>query len=486
MRVDEYHPSEIPDKPGVYVFRDRFGEVIYVGKARRLRRRLANYFQPSRKSTADPKTRSLINSIAEWNYELVRSEDEALILESRLIKDYAPRYNILMRDDKRYLLLELDPDERFPTFKLARFKRPGNRRYFGPFPHGYALKTTLEFLLARFGLRSCRTAEPDAETRKRCLKRAVRDCCGPCTGNVTVEEYRARLDDAMRVLDGDISELKDELQNRIAECAANQQFEKAAHYRDVLANLVAVFGRRNRAFERPELPGVPSGPAAAEALRERLGLEHELKHIVGFDISNTFGTQAVASMVAFTDGRPDRDHYRRFRIRTVDHSDDFAMMAEAVGRHFGRLLREKRPLPDLLMVDGGKGQLSSALAKLAELQCPPFPVLGLAKRLEEIIIPGREESLRLDRHDPALRVLQALRDEAHRFAIGYHRALRTKRIEQSVLDDIPGIGEKRRAELIKRFGSVRRLRKASAEEIAKSVPGFGVDRAEKLLAALNG
>ena len=487
MRVEEYHPSEIPDKPGVYVFRDRFGEVIYVGKARRLRRRLANYFQPSRRRTADPKTRSLINSIAEWNYELVRSDDEALILESRLIKDYAPRYNILMRDDKRYLLLELDDHERFPTLKPARFKRPGSpSRYFGPFPHGYALKNTLEYLLARFGLRACRTAEPDLETRKRCLKRIVKDCCGPCTGKITVEEYRARLDAALKVLDGDLAELKRELEDRIAGCASRQEFEKAAHWRDVLANLIAVFGRRNRSFERPELPGVPSGNDAAEALRVRLGLENPLHTVIGFDISNTFGTQAVASMVCFTDGRPDRDRYRRFRIRTVDHSDDFAMMAEAVGRHFGRLLENGLPLPDLLMVDGGRGQLSAALEKLAEMGCPPLPVLGLAKRLEEIILPGVDEPLRLDRHDPALRMLQALRDEAHRFAIGYHRKLRDKRMEQSVLDTIPGIGPARRAALLKAFGSVRRLRKAAVDEVAAAVPGIGRATAEKLLDALRG
>jgi len=487
MRVDEYHPAEIPDKPGVYVFRDRFGEVIYVGKARRLRRRLANYFQPSRRRTADPKTRSLINSIAEWNYELVRSEDEALILESRLIKDYAPRYNILMRDDKRYLLLELDVNERFPTLKPARFKRPGSpSRYFGPFPHGYALKMTLEYLLAHFGLRACRTAEPDGETRKRCLKRIVKDCCGPCTGLVTDAEYRARLDAALRVLDGDIGELKTELSAQIAECAAAQNYEKAAHLRDVLANLTAVFGRRNRSFERPELPGIGSGPAAAEALRERLGLTEKLHTIIGFDISNTFGTQAVASMVCFTDGRPDRERYRRFRIRTVDHSDDFAMMAEAVGRHFGRLLENRLPLPDLLMVDGGKGQLSATLTQLAEMGCPPFPVLGLAKRLEEIILPGAAEPLRLDRHDPALRLLQALRDEAHRFAIGYHRDLREKRMEQSVLDTVPGIGPARRKALLTVFGSVRRLRKVTAEEIAERIPGIGLATAERLINALRG
>ena len=186
MRFEDYHPSEIPAKPGVYMFRDRFGKVIYVGKARDLRRRLGNYFQPSRRRNGDAKLRSLINSIEEWSFQVVNSEDEALILESQLIKAYAPHYNILMRDDKRYLLLKVDLAEKFPTLSLARLKKPDNARYFGPFPHGSALKMTREFLLAHFGLRGCRDSEPTPETRKHCLKRLVKDCCAPCTGKVTV------------------------------------------------------------------------------------------------------------------------------------------------------------------------------------------------------------------------------------------------------------------------------------------------------------
>ena len=204
----EFHPGEIPDCPGVYVFRDRFGKVIYVGKARNLRRRLSSYFQPSRQQTADPKLRSLINSIYQWNYETVRTEDEALILESRLIKSYAPYYNILMRDDKRYLLLKLDRSEKFPTLKLARLKKPDGAEYFGPFPNGSALKATLDFLLRYFGLRSCRSSEPDAETRKHCLPRAIKQCCSPCTGAVSSEQYQERLEQALAVLNGDISGLK--------------------------------------------------------------------------------------------------------------------------------------------------------------------------------------------------------------------------------------------------------------------------------------
>ena len=383
MRKSEFHPSEIPSKPGVYVFRDRFGKVIYVGKASNLRRRMSSYFQPSRVARADAKLRSLIHSIDDWSYETVRSEDEALILESRLIKDFAPHYNVLMRDDKRYLLLKVDWREKFPTLKLARLKKNDGAQYFGPFPRGGALRMTLEFLLAHFGLRACRDSEPDEETRRRCLTRIVKECCAPCVGAVTPEEYRKRVEQAVAVLQGDIRELAETVRGNMLAAAQAQQFEKAARLRDVLTNLESVFGRRSRAFWRPELPDAAPGMAAIDAL--------------------------------------------------------------------------------------------------VEIGCPPLPVIGLAKRNEEIYLPGRSEPIVLDRHDPALRMLQALRDEAHRFAITYHRELRNRRIEQSRLDEIPGIGDIRKKQLLRAFGSLARLKKASVEEIAEKVPGIGENVARKIL-----
>jgi len=485
MRKSEFHPSEVPAKPGVYVYRDWTGKVIYVGKAANLRKRMSSYFQPSRIMRADAKLRSLINSIDEWSFEVVRTESEALILESRLIKEYAPYYNILMRDDKRYLLLKLDRSEKFPTLKLARIRKNDGAQYFGPFPNGGALRMTLDFLLAHFGLRACRDSEPDEETRKRCLKRIVKDCCAPCIGAVSPEEYRERVERTVAVLEGNVGEVTEIIRTQMAEAAAAERFEKAAHLRDVMANLEAVFGKRNRIFLRPELPGSSPGLEAVAALGKALGLEHPPSRIIGFDISNILGKLAVASLVAFQDGRPDRDNYRRFKIRTVHQSDDFAMMHEVLVRHFGRLLEEKRPLPDLVMVDGGKGQLSSAVDALVEIGCPPLPVIGLAKRNEEIYLPGRSEPVVLDRHDPALRMLQALRDEAHRFAISFHRELRNKLIEQSMLDEIPGIGEIRKRQILRAFGSLRALRKASPEEIAEKIPGIGPEIAGKVYDALH-
>ena len=487
MRFEEYHPSEIPAKPGVYMFRDRFGKVIYVGKARDLRRRLGNYFQPSRRRTGDAKLRSLINSIWEWSFQVVKSEDEALLLESSLIKSYAPHYNILMRDDKRYLLLKVDESERFPTLNLARLRKPDNARYFGPFPHGAALKMTREFLLAHFGLRSCRSSEPDEETRKHCLKRLVKDCCAPCTGNVSESEYRERLQQALAVLEGDIAPVRAAIKEKMLAAAQAQKFEKAAKLRDVYDNIETVFGRKNRSFENPVLPDqrLHGGQAAINSLARKLGLPKPPETVICFDISNILGTLAVASMVCFTNGKPDRQAYRRFRIKTVMQSDDFAMMNEAITRHFSRLISENRPLPDLLVVDGGKGQLSAAIDALVAINCPPLPVIGLAKRNEEIFVPGRSEPVIIDRHDAALRMLQSLRDEAHRFAITYHRSLREKRISTSLLDEIPGVGEVRKRQLLKAFGSIRNLAKADAKTIRIRVPGIGEETARKIVRRLS-
>lgn len=477
----EFHPSEVPPAPGVYVFRDRFGKVIYVGKAANLRKRMSSYFQPSRLARADAKLRSLVSSIDDFSFQTVRNENEALILESRLIKEFVPRYNTLMRDDKRYLMLKLDRREKFPTFKLARVRKDDHAQYFGPFPHGGALRSTLEFLLARFGLRACRDSEPDEETRRRCLKRIVRDCSAPCTGAVGEDEYRALLERMLEVLNGDLGELRTELRDQMTAAAAERKFELAARYRDVLANLETVFGVRQRRFAHPELPELPDGKSAAAELQQVLGLPAYPARIVGFDNSNLMGTFAVSSMVSFLDGRPDRGNYRRFRVRTVEGSDDFSTMKEVITRHFGRLLREGRTLPDLLVIDGGKGQLSAALDALVALACPPLPVIGLAKRNEEVFLPGRGEPVVLDRHGAALRLLQHLRDESHRFAVSYHRELRQKALEHSLLDDLPGIGMERKKVILKEFGSVRALRRSTPEEVARRVPGIGPVIAKKII-----
>ena len=470
----QFSPSDVPSKPGVYIYRDAFGQVIYVGKASNLRRRMSSYFQHSHIVRADPKLRSLVNSIASWEWMTVRNEDESLILESRLIKDYAPRYNILMRDDKRFLLVKIDLSEPLPRLRLARFKKSDSCRYFGPFPKGGALRQTVEFLVRWFGLRSCKVDAPGEEDHKHCMASIVRDCCRPCIGKTTPEQYMERVQGLIKVLEGDVKELIEALKVKMSEAAKATRFEKAALLRDIITNLDELYGAKNRSFIYASIDSSP-GSSSVEDLRIALKLDKEPRIIEGFDISNIAGTLAVASLVRFVDGRPDRKGYRRFRIKTVEGSNDFAMMDEAVTRHFRRLLEEKSPLPDLLLVDGGKGQLSSAIDALVRLKCPPFPVLGLAKRNEEIFIPGSSDPIVLDKNRPALRMLRALRDEAHRFAVSYHRLLRLRRMQESLLDEIPGVGPARRNALLKAFGSLRELRKATPEEIAEQAPGIGLE-----------
>jgi len=480
---EHFSPTDVPGKPGVYVFRDRFGEVIYVGKAANLRKRMSQYFQPSRKKTADPKLRSLINSIAKWEFYTVKNEDESLILESRFIKDYTPRYNVLLRDDKRFLLVKINLNEQFPRLSLARVRKDDTCRYFGPFPKSNVLRETVNFLTRHFRIRSCRPLIPTEKDHKHCLASVIKDCCEPCIGKVTEQDYRIRIDAMMSVLDGKVKDLTDELHQRMEKSSGNLKFEQAAKWRDMSSNLDEIFGARNRSFRFTTIPASPGEDAVLD-LQKALGIDNAPTVIEGFDISNISGQLAVASMVCFENGRPNRKNYRRFRIREVEQIDDFAMMNEVIGRHFSRKIAEQQQLPDLLLVDGGKGQLSSAVKALVKVKCPPLPVIGLAKKQEEIFLPGRDQPIILDRHRPALRLLQAVRDEAHRFAVSYHRGLRTKRLQESLLDEIPGIGETRKKALLNAFGSVRELRRATPEEIADRIPGIGIKFALTIHSAL--
>ncbi|UDQ97346.1 excinuclease ABC subunit UvrC [Lentisphaerota bacterium WC36G] len=480
---ENFKNSKIPNASGVYIYRDRFGKVIYVGKARNLRRRMSQYFQQSRFKTADPKLRSLIKSIAYYEYQTVKNEDESLILESRLIKQYSPRYNVLMRDDKRFLMIKINLNEPYPKLQLARVHKDDGCRYFGPFPKGYILKDTVEFLSRYFRLRMCSAKIPDECDHRHCLAARIKDCSAPCLQKVSRNEYMQQVNELLRVLDGDIRELTDVLKGKMAQYATKNQFELAAKQRDMISNLEETFGAKNRNFRFAKIQAF-TGMEAVDDLQKALGLPTKPLVIEGFDISNISGELAVASMVCCVNGKPAPRKYRRFRIKTVHQIDDFAMMNEVITRHFSRKLKEGRPLPDLLMVDGGKGQLSSAIEALKSIGCPPFPVIGLAKKREEVFKPNQSEPILIDHHRSALRLLQTLRDEAHRFAITYHRSLRNKRLQESLLDEIPGVGTKRKIALLKEFGSVRELRKATAIEIQERMSGVGEKLAEEIVAAL--
>jgi excinuclease ABC subunit C len=486
---------DVPHKPGVYLMKDRLKRVIYVGKARDLRKRLSQYFMPSRRMTADLKTRALLDSIWDFEVHLVRNEPEALLLEGKLIKEFRPKYNVSFRDDKRFLLVKVNLSDAIPRFQLARLKKEDGCRYFGPFAHAGALRTTLKWMKKRFGIRSCRTLEPGEADYKRCLDHMIKNCSAPCIRRVSLDEYKARVLEACEFLEGQSQEMLKQIEEEMRKAAANLDFERAAEMRNMLDDLRRTT-RPARRFTRGSLPTSIDPRADLQSLADALLLPGAPTVMECFDISNISSTHIVASMVSFRNGVPDKSNYRRYRIRTVEGQDDFASMAEVVRRRYSRVLLESRMaapdlaefgqetvdesvarirptvserlvrLPDLIIVDGGKGQLTAACKELQRLGLQNVPIIGLAKEFEEIYRPGRPLPLRLPDDSGALQLLQRIRDEAHRFANAYHQLLMKKRVAESILDDCPGVSDSRKQALLKHFGSLDRLRKASVAEIA--------------------
>jgi excinuclease ABC subunit C len=519
--------------------KDRFGTVIYVGKARDLRKRVSQYFHPSRRLGWDLKFNALVEAIHDLDVHVVKNEPESLLLEGKLIKELHPRYNVSFRDDKRFLLLKVNLNDPIPRFTLTRLRTDDGARYFGPFAHSGALRNTLALIRRQFNLRGCRPLTPTEADYKHCLYGNLKWCTAPCIGNVTREQYVEQVNAACDFLDGQCDEMAEQLEAEMKKAALAQDYEKAAGLRDALSDLKHTT-RKTGKFERIpyNLPVSIDPRKDLEELGRALALPAPPQRIEGFDISNISGTFAVASMVSFKNGRPDRANYRRFRMKTVVGQDDFACLAETIRRRYSRLLREARgeavergeedraivdelrtlvnearkergkrgkgeeeqdtsagapslpvpsaslpALPDLILIDGGKGQLNAACAELAKLGLSSIPVIGLAKEFEEIYRPGEAEPLRLGHDMGALKLLQRVRDESHRVANSYNAQLRIKRISESVLDEFPGIGGQRKAALLKKFGSIQRLRAATVEQIAE-VSGFGGKAAAELKAFL--
>jgi excinuclease ABC subunit C len=455
--------SQLPDKPGVYLMRDRSGRIIYVGKAASLRSRVRHYFQPATLRSAEPKLRGLINSIVDLDFLVVRTEAEAILTEGRMIKEYRPRYNVAFRDDKRFPMLRVDLNEPWPRVET----------YFGPYSNSIAARVAREFLDQQFKLRVCRPRLPDAEDHRHCHADVVSFCSAPCVGRISPEDYRARVEDAVAFLRGERPAILEELAAAMDREAAALNFEKAAALRDTLLHLRWVIKERHKGTRTLEMRAEEARQGVFE-LQTALGLAAPPQVIECFDISNISGTHAVASMVVAVDGMPARQRYRRFRIKTVEGSDDPRMMAEVIRRRYARVLAENQPRPGLVLVDGGFTQLSAARTELRALGLGDQPSAGLAKKYEEIYRDdaAAAEPLRLPRDSAALKMLQQLRDEAHRFALDYHRALRNRLMRDSLLDRVEGIGDKRKALLLKTFGSVRRLSRATDDEVA-AVPGVG-------------
>src|SRR5438067_1447683 len=432
---------EVPHKPGVYLMRDRFNRVIYVGKARDLRKRVSSYFMPSKIAVADLKTRAMLDSVWDFETHTVQSEAESLLLEGKLIKEYRPRYNISFRDDKRFLLVKIDPTEDWPRFRLARFKKDDGARYFGPYAHAGALRQTLNFMRKKFGVLTFGRGSPTERELKSSTYQVPMKL-----SEITAPIYRERVAQACEFLEGHSREMIAELEKQMRDQAAKLDFEKAAELRNMLEDLRRTT-RPTRRFTRGSLPSTVDPEADVRALADALQLPHSPRVMECFDISNISTTHVVASMVCFRDGLPDKNCYRRYRIRTVEGQDDFASMAEVVRRRYSRILLEAREanpeaaefsqenpaealhrlghpernhqsssdggiplpneevtqrdpstslrsgrddehfvavrLPDLIIVDWGKGQLSSACKELQRLGLHDLPIIGLAKEHEE-------------------------------------------------------------------------------------------------------
>lgn len=600
METPEHQSRLLPEKPGVYLFRDARGKVLYVGKAANLLHRVRSYFVPQH---TDAKTRWLVPEIADIDFIVTASEQEALILENTLIKRHRPRFNVRLKDDKTYPYLKITLADEWPAVHISRRIQEDGSRYFGPYAGAHSLRETMNLLNKLFPYRTCR--QPIAGKLVRpCLKYHIKRCAGPCAGAISREEYRRIIEGVILFLSGKHGQIVRDLKRRMNRAADALEFERAAALRDQIAaieqiaaeqkvvsspgtvmDVIAIAQERNIACAQvlfirggkllgkehfilegalderleailtgflqqyygagAEIPPevvVPTDPldrplldewlsgkrgravrlvvpgrgrkrqlldmaaenasemlrqwqargladsgktgAALEEVRTHLRLPRLPRRIECYDISNIRGTSAVGSMVVFEDGRPKPALYRRFKIKSVTGIDDYAMMREVLGRRFRRGGGEGaggswEGAPDLVLIDGGRGHLHAALDVMEGLQIGGIPVAAIAKENEEIFLPNVPHPLRLARSSPGLYLLQRIRDEAHRFAVSYHVRIRGKKALASVLDEVAGIGPKRKRALLKAFGSLRRIRAASVEELA-SVEGISPALARRI------
>jgi len=577
--------SSLPTDPGVYLFKDVLGTIVYIGKARSLRQRVKSYFLENR--SLDAKTGSLVREIADLDYIVVDNEREALALENNLIKQHKPKFNIMLRDDKTYPYIRYTAFEKYPRVYVTRRLRKDGSLYFGPyFPHSLAHRI-VHFIHRNFKVPSCTVDLTRAHPRP-CLQFYIHRCLGPCVPGLTSDDrYTEAARDVKTFLEGKRSELTASLKERMERASAGEKYEQAASYRDLLrvveeiderqkitaaqgddtdvlawfaepplvaANLFHLRGgrvvdRRDFYWEELEefdaaefLPSLlkqlyldaaylpraihvpvdfedrelleesltehaghrveimtpqrgpkhaflelveknakhsfdlrfrvmkPTSKAIAEALQNALNLPEPPKRIESFDISHIQGSDTVASMVVWEEGRMRKSDYRKFIIKGVDGVDDFASMREVIERRYRRLQEEKKPFPGLILIDGGIGQLHAAAQSLDKLEVINQPVASIAKREEIIFVLGQEdEPIVLERHSPILHVVQQIRDETHRFAVGFHRQRRSARTLATELTDIPGIGDRTAQKLLRRFGSLTRVREANENDLARVV-----------------
>lgn len=472
---------KFPDRPGVYLMHDSSGKTIYVGKAKSLKKRVASYFRHS--GFASARLARLVSDVSDISTIRTESDAEAMILESRLIKLYQPFFNVELKMGEKYPFIKVTQED-FPRAVVTRNRQSDGAVYIGPFVRVRDLRELLRLSERYFALRTCTAPiESGKPSRQRaCMRHVLGHCLAPCVEGCTASEYRERVADLVLLMSGKGADLASKLHKRMDAAASRMEFEEAARKRDMIRAIWRVSRQRlsTPAMLESDVPDwVP-----LKRLQEALGLPVLPWRIDGFDISHTAGENTVGVAVVFEQGVSNPSLYRRFNIKTVEDVDDFRSMEETLRRRYGRCLSGQEPMPQLIMIDGGPVQLDFARRALAELGLDSIAALALAKREEEIYVPGRKEPIRLDANDPGLKLLERVRDEAHRFAITSHRKKRESKFKKSVLEEIPGLGKNRVAQLLSRFGSVRAIAKLKQDELA-GAPGVGPVLAERIMRALD-
>ncbi len=402
--------KRLPLSPGVYIMKGAEGKVLYVGKAINLRKRVASYFRP--KASLDGRIEAMVRLVEDIDYISTSTEAEALIYENGLIKQLSPRYNIALKDGKSYPMLKLTMGEDFPRLIVTREKKNDGSAYYGPYANAKLLRQALVFLKQIFRLRSCVKLK-----NKACLEYHINQCLGPCVGGIERSGYSEIVKELKLFLEGRRKELLNIISSKMKEAAAREDFEAASGFKDRLEALSTI--------KEDSIMYKPSGDL--EELGRMLGMAKTPEIIEAFDVSNIMGEAAVGSMISFYKGRPRKSEYRHFKIKTVSGIDDYAMMREIVGRRYYRIIREGKDLPDLILIDGGKGHLGAACGELENLGITKVPVVGIAKEFEKLYVKDRKDPILLPKESKALHLLQRMRDEAHRFAISYHKHLMSKR-----------------------------------------------------------
>jgi len=456
---------ELPGGPGVYIFRDHNKKPVYIGKALSIRKRVMGHFRFYGEGFG--KEGVMLSQVSRVDFIETPTEAEALLLEASLVKEAMPKYNQELKDDKSFPYLKITNEE-YPRLLVARGRKADGAKYFGPYTNAKLLRQAVRMLRLQFPLRTCRTLP-----KRLCLMYHLNQCGGPCEAKQTGDSYNDTVKELEAFLLGRRDALVRNLARRMKEHSKNREYEKAQALFVEIQALSAV--------PTPSLR--PSGNIVLEELRAAIELKEVPRRIECFDISNIHGKEAVGSMVVFVDGKPARSEYRRFRIKTVTGIDDYKMMREVVGRRYSRVHAEGWPMPDLVVIDGGRGHLAAAKAELDAGGFQDLSVISIAKQHEHLFKPDREGPYVLPPTSQALQVVRHLRDEAHRFAIQYHRRLHKKEAMVSALDEIPGVGPVTKDRLLKRIGSVRKIRSLPASEIAERA-GIGEKTAEEILRAL--